>query len=160
MPMNRDVPNLEDRVREQLDEVLDPCSTFTEKPQSIVDLGLVDDVSIDDGDVVIDLLPTNQLCLYIPHMTEDIENRVEGVSGVTAVSVETVADKVWTQDRMTEEAYAERQKYFRERVTEYGISPAYDGEEWVTDVGTSGSTGDDGTRSHSPRSGPNTENQQ
>lgn len=157
--MSSDTRTLGDRVREQLDEVLDPCSTFTERPQSIVDLGLVDGVSIDDGDVTVDLLPTNQLCLYIPHMTKDIKNSVGAVPGVDAVSVETVADKIWTQDRMTEEAYAERRKYFRERVADHGLSPAYNGEEWVDDVGTDGSAGDDETRSHTPRSAPDTEDQ-
>ncbi|MFD1562201.1 metal-sulfur cluster assembly factor [Haloarchaeobius amylolyticus] len=157
--MSSDTINLEDRVRERLDEVLDPCSTFTERPQSIVELGLVDGVSVDDGDVTVALLPTNQLCLYIPHMTEDIENRVGDVPGVDAVSVETVADKIWTQDRMTEEAYAERQEYFRERVSEHGLSPAYDGEEWVDDVGTAGSTGDNEMRSHTPQSAPDTRNE-
>lgn len=133
--MSNEPPTLEARIRERLDEVLDPCSTFTERPQSIVDLGLVDGVSIDDGDVKVDLLPTNQLCMYIPHMTEEIETRVEDLPGVDSVSVETVADEVWTQERMTEAARAEREEYFRERVSEHDVSPAYDGEEWVDDVG-------------------------
>jgi len=59
--MSNDTSDLELRIREQLDEVLDHCSTFTEKPQGIVDLGLVDGVSMADGDVTFDLLPTNQL---------------------------------------------------------------------------------------------------
>lgn len=136
MGVSSDTPALEDRVREQLDEVLDPCSTFTETPQSIVDLGLVDGVAIEDGDVTVDLLPTNQLCMYIPHMTEDIETRVGTLPEVDTVTVETVAEKVWTRDRMTETARAERQEYFRERVGEHGLSPAYDGEEWVENAGT------------------------
>jgi metal-sulfur cluster biosynthetic enzyme len=138
MPMSSDTINLEDRVREQLDEVLDPCSTFTERPQSIVDLGLVDGVSIDNGDVTVDLLPTNQLCLYIPHMSEDIETKVGDVPGVDGVTVETVADKIWTQDRMTEEAYAERREHFQQRVAEHGLSPAYNEEEWSDDIETGG----------------------
>lgn len=126
-------PTLEGEVRARLDEVLDPCSTFTERPQSIVDLGLVDGVEIDDGEVTVDLLPTNQFCMYIPHMSAEIERRVGAVPAVESVTVETVADEVWTQDRMTAEAAAEREAYFQERVEEYGISPAYDGEEWVDD---------------------------
>lgn len=132
--MSDSTPDLEGQVGRQLEEVLDPCSTFTEKPQSIVDLGLVDGVSIDDGNVTVDLLPTNQLCMYIPHMTEEIENRVGEIPEVDSVTVETVADKVWTQDRMTEEAYTERREHFRERVVEHGLSPAYDGDEWVDDI--------------------------
>ena len=128
--MSSDSSDLELRVWEQLDEVLDPCSTFTEKPQSIVDLGLVDGVSIESGDVTVDLLPTNQLCMYIPHISEDIKNRVEDVPEVDSITVETVADKVWTQDRMTDEAYEEREAYFQERVEAHEITPAYDGAEW------------------------------
>lgn len=132
--MSSNNSDLELRVRERLDEVLDPCSTFTEKPQSIVDLGLVDGVSIDDGDVTVDLLPTNQLCMYIPHMAEDIENRVGGIPGVDSITVETVADTVWTQDRMTDEAYEEREAYFQERVAAHEITPAYDGTDWADEV--------------------------
>lgn len=132
--MSNDSLDIDDRIREQLDAVLDPCSTFTEKPQSVVDLGLVDGVSNDDGDITVDLLPTNQLCTYIPHMTEDIENRVGKIPEVDSVTVETVADKVWTQSRMTDEAYEKRKEHFQERITEHGLTPAYDGEKWVDDV--------------------------
>lgn len=132
--MQSESSTLEARVRRRLDEVLDPCSTFTDRPQSIVDLGLVDCVSIDDGIVTIDLLPTNQLCMYVPHMTEEIEARVGEIPSVDSVTVETVADKLWTQDRMTAEAADERAAYFRERVETHDISPAYDGERWTEDV--------------------------
>jgi len=132
--MSRDTADLDGRVRERLDEVLDPCSTFTERPQSIVDLGLVDGVAIDDGNVTVDLLPTNQLCMYIPHMTEEIENRVGAVPAVDSVTVEIVADEVWTKDRMTDEAHEDREEYFQERVESHGVTPAYDGETWSDEV--------------------------
>lgn len=132
--MSSDTADLEGQVRAQLDEVLDPCSTFTEKPQSIVDLGLVDGVAIDDGDVTVDLLPTNQLCMYIPHMTEEIENRVGDVPAVDSVTVEVVADEVWTRDRMTEDAYEDREEYFQKRIETHGVTPAYDGETWSDEV--------------------------
>lgn len=141
--MSSDLSALEAQVREQLNEVLDPCSTFTEKPQSIVELGLVDGVSIDDRDVTVNLLPTNQLCMYIPHMSEDIENRVGKIPEVDSITVETVADKVWTQDRMTDEAYEERKEYFQERVEVHDITPAYDGEEWSDEVTIETATTDD-----------------
>lgn len=141
--MDSDDSDLESRVRERLKSVLDPCSTFTRKPQSIVDLGLVDGVSVDEGDVTVELLPTNQFCMYVPHISEDIENRVGGLPKVDSVTVETVADKVWTQDRMTDEAYEEREEYFRRRTEAHDITPAYDGEEWSEDVtiGTSETNG-------------------
>ena len=134
MATNDDTSGLEFRIRKRLDEVLDPCSTFTERPQSIVDLGLVDGVSVDDGDVTVDLLPTNQLCMYIPHMSRDIENRVGDIPEVDSITVETVADEVWTRDRMTDDAYQEREAYFQERVEAHEITPAYDGADWSDEV--------------------------
>lgn len=128
--MVTDPTDLEERVRASLDEVLDPCSTFTERPQSVLALGLVDEVDVDDGDVTVHLLPTNQLCMYIPHMTEEIETRVRELPSVESISVEIVADDIWTQDRMTRAARQERDEYFQERVEAHGITPAYDGESW------------------------------
>ena len=132
--MAPDTRDLEVQVRERLEEVLDPCSTFTDRPQSIVDLGLVDGVSIEDGTVTVRLLPTNQLCTYVPHMTRDIESRVGVLPDVDTVTVEQVATKIWTQERMTEEAYDVRHAYFQERVEKHGLSPAYDGEDWSEDA--------------------------
>lgn len=132
--MSSDSHALEDRVRARLDEVLDPCSTFTERPQSVVDLGLIDGVAVDDGRVTVDLLPTNQLCMYIPHMAEDIETRVGELPAVDSVTVETVADEVWTRDRMTDEASEEREAHLRERIEAHDVTPAYDGEEWADEV--------------------------
>lgn len=126
--------DIESQVWSRLEEVLDPCSTFTDEPQSIVDLGLVDSVDVRDGVVEVGLLPTNQLCMYIPHMMEDIENRVTSLPGVETVSVETVADKVWTQERMTAEARSKRKRVFQDRVDEHGLSPRYDGENWVEEM--------------------------
>lgn len=126
---------LEAEVEARLGNVLDPCSTFTDRPQSIVDLGLVDGISIDAGDVTVKLLPTNQLCMYIPHMSDEIETRVGEIPAVSSVTVETVADKVWTQDRMTADAAEERAEYFEERVNAHKVTPAYDGEKWTEEVG-------------------------
>ncbi|MFB6298946.1 MAG: metal-sulfur cluster assembly factor [Halobacteriales archaeon] len=141
--MSNDPSDLKTQIKTRLEEVLDPCSTFTEKPQSIVDLGLVDGVAIEDGDVTVDLLPTNQLCMYIPHMSEEIETRVGEIQAVDSVTVETVADKVWTQDRMTDEAYKEREEYFKERIETHDITPAYDGETWSEEVRIDTNTTDD-----------------
>lgn len=131
-----DAARLEEEILERLDEVLDPCSTFTERPQSILDLGLVDQVTIDRRDVTVYLLPTNQLCMYIPHMTEDIQNRIRDMPAVESVSVEVVNNEVWTQERMTQEAKLEREAYFSARVDAHEVTPAYDGDTWVDEVRT------------------------
>lgn len=132
--MTPSTDDLENQVSDRLDEVLDPCSTFTDRPQSIVDLGLVDGVEIDVPNVTVYLLPTNQLCMYIPHMAEEIESRVRELPPVDSVTVEVVADKVWTQDRMTKAAKREREEYFQSRVEAHEVTPAYDGESWSNEI--------------------------
>jgi metal-sulfur cluster biosynthetic enzyme len=119
---------LESAVRETLDEVIDPCSAFTDQPVSIVDLGLVDAVSVDDGDVTVELLPTNQLCMYMMNIQDEVEERVTDLSRVDSVTVEQVTDKVWTQDRMSDEEYRRRHERFQQRVDEHDVTPYYDQE--------------------------------
>lgn len=136
--------NLEERIWACLDEVLDPCSTFTERPQSVVDLGLIDSVRVEDGGVEIHLLPTNQLCMYIPHMSNEIETRLRELESVVSVRVEIVADEVWTQDRMTAAAKREREEHFQSRVEANDLTPAYDGDSWSAEIQAELAGGTDG----------------
>jgi len=117
---------LEAHVRDTLDDVLDPCSTFTDQPVSIVDLGLVDGIGVDDGDVTIKLLPTNQLCMYMMNIQEEVEEKVQSLSQVDSVAVEQVTDKVWTQDRMSDEEVQRRHERFQNRVERHDMTPYYD----------------------------------
>lgn len=118
--------NLESEIRETLDEVVDPCSSFTDQPVSIVDLGLVDGVSVNDGQVTVELLPTNQLCMYMLNIQEEVKERLSNLPQVEAVEVEQVTDKVWTQDRMSEEEYQRRHSRFQERIEDHDLTPYYD----------------------------------
>lgn len=142
--MTETTDELEAQIRERLDEVLDPCSTFTARPHSIIDLGLVDGVRIDGRDVTVDLLPTNQLCMYIPHMTDEIETRLRRLPAVDSITVEVVADEVWTRDRMTTATKREREAHFQSRVVEHDLTPAYDGDSWSGDLISELSEGNNG----------------
>lgn len=42
--------------------------------------------------------------MYIPHISDEIEKRVGEIPGINLVTVETLADEVWTKDRMTDES--------------------------------------------------------
>lgn len=136
--------NLEDRIWSCLDEVLDPCSTFTDRPQSVVELGLIDSVRVADDEVEVHLLPTNQLCMYIPHMSDEIETRLREFESIESVCVEIVADEVWTQDRMTAAAKREREEHFQSRVEANDLTPAYDGDSWSGEIEAELSGGTDG----------------
>lgn len=113
----------ERKVRSELNEVLDPCSTFTDNPVSIVDLGIVDEVVVADGTANVTLLPTNQMCLYIMNMADEITDRLQELDFIDNVEVTQETDKVWTPMRMTETERQYRNRAFRQKVNAYGIEP-------------------------------------
>lgn len=113
----------EDEVRERLTNVLDPCSCFTDRPINIVDLGLVEDVTVTGDEVVVEILPTSVLCLYVPNISSDIKQEVGSVDGIEEVQVKTASDKVWTSDRIAAQERQIRRDQFQSRVEKDNITP-------------------------------------
>lgn len=86
----------EEHVWQVLAEVVDP-----ELPVSIVDLGLVYAVRVEDGRVEIDLTLTSMGCPCTDWITEDIEERVGHLPGVSEVRIALVWDPPWTLERIS-----------------------------------------------------------
>lgn len=89
-------------VMEKLREVTDP-----EMHVSIVELGLVYEVRIDKGMVIIDMTLTSPACPVGPFIIESVEESVRKAEGVTGVAVNVVWEPLWSPDRMSEEAKME-----------------------------------------------------
>lgn len=87
-----------DVVIEALKEVYDP-----EIPVNIVDLGLVYDVEVSDGEVAIEMTLTAQGCGMGPYIAQQAEWRVAELSGVEDVEVELVWDPPWSPELITED---------------------------------------------------------
>ena len=85
-------------VLEALRDVYDP-----EIPINIVDLGLVYDVQVEDGDVKVKMTLTFAGCGMGPYIAQQAEWRVAELEGVEDVEVELVFDPPWTPDMITEE---------------------------------------------------------
>lgn len=80
-----------------LGQVTDP-----EYPLSIVDLGMVYGVRIEDGTVHVDLTFTSIGCPAIDMLIHDVRGAVSAVPAVAAVSVEVVWDPPWSKDRISD----------------------------------------------------------
>ena len=89
-------------VMEALRDVYDP-----EIPINVVDLGLIYDCSVDNGDVDIKMTLTFAGCGMGPYISQQAEWRVAEMEGVEDVNVELVYDPPWTPDMITEEGKAE-----------------------------------------------------
>jgi len=91
--------DLAEEARRALYEVPDP-----EYPISLVDLGLIYDVSADAaaGEVRVEMTFTATACPCIDFIRWDVRERLLELSGVSRVRVETVWDPPWTTDRITD----------------------------------------------------------
>lgn len=84
-----------DDVRKALRQVKDP-----EINLSVIDLGLVYDIEIDEGDVDIKMTLTSPGCPSGPEMLADVDRVVHALDGVTSVNVDLVWEPYWTPERI------------------------------------------------------------
>ncbi|HEV8363905.1 MAG TPA: 1,2-phenylacetyl-CoA epoxidase subunit PaaD [Gemmatimonadaceae bacterium] len=81
---------------------------------SVVELGIVRDVRIDDGSVTVTITPTYSGCPAMLEIEQEIM-RALGARGVESVRLETVYAPAWTTDWMSDAA--------KQKLTAYGIAP-------------------------------------
>ena len=88
-----------DDVQEALTNVIDP-----ELGLDFVELGLIYSVEIEDSDVFVSFTLTSPGCPIGPQVSEQIEEFVSELDGVTAVHAKMTFTPAWTPDMMSEEA--------------------------------------------------------
>ncbi len=82
---------------------------------SIVDLGIVNEVSVQETTVFVSLTPTFMGCPATQLIRKNVENELYKIIGVSNVSVKFVYDPPWTSDRISEKG--------RQNLHKFGISP-------------------------------------
>jgi metal-sulfur cluster biosynthetic enzyme len=86
----------EDRVRLALRKVKDP-----ELNLNIVDLGLVYNVVVDEGNkVIVDMSLTSPGCPAGPQILSDAERTIQAMPGVGKVVINLVWEPYWTPERI------------------------------------------------------------
>lgn len=81
---------------------------------SIVDLGIVRDVTVGEGSVRVTITPTYSGCPAMKMIEDEIRSSLLTL-GFAQVSIETVFSPAWTTDWISADA--------RQRLKEYGIAP-------------------------------------
>jgi FeS assembly SUF system protein len=95
-----EMARLTDEIVGALKTVYDP-----EIPADLYELGLIYKVDIDDDRMVtIDMTLTTPNCPSAAELPGQVENAVEGVSGVREAKVNIVWDPPWDPSRMSDEA--------------------------------------------------------
>lgn len=96
-----------------LEEVFDP-----EVPVlTIVDLGIVRNVDVNDEQVVVTITPTYSGCPAMQRIESDIHEKLQE-KGVKRLEVVTTLSPAWTTDWLSEEG--------KRKLREYGIAPPED----------------------------------
>ena len=92
----------EQDIVEALREVYDP-----ELHYNIVDLGLVYDIDVADGDVHVLMTLTTPACPIGPMIIEQVQELLGIMPGIKDVDVEFTFEPPWTPEMMTDEARAD-----------------------------------------------------
>ncbi|AXN39964.1 1,2-phenylacetyl-CoA epoxidase subunit PaaD [Peribacillus butanolivorans] len=82
---------------------------------SILDLGMVENVTVSGPDVSVKMLPTFLGCPALSIIQKNVETAIKQLSAVGNVSVEFLRSPSWTSDRITEKGKA--------GLKVFGISP-------------------------------------
>jgi metal-sulfur cluster biosynthetic enzyme len=91
-----------DRIVEALREVADPCCA--ERGISVVDMGLIRGVAVDEGAARVELILTTGWCPFVLDLLASVKERVEALPEVEGAEVEVVWDEAWTSERLSERA--------------------------------------------------------
>jgi ring-1,2-phenylacetyl-CoA epoxidase subunit PaaD len=94
-----------------LDSVMDPEIPVV----SIVDMGMVEQVEVQEGRARVVILPTFSGCPAISIIKRETAEATEQVKGVESVVVDTTYSPPWTTDRITETG--------RAKLREFGLAP-------------------------------------
>ena len=90
-----------DRARDALKSVVDP-----EAGLNIVDLGLVYDITVEDGRLVGLITFTTEACPVGPSLANEAERALASVAGATPVEIRVTFDPPWTPERITPDGRA------------------------------------------------------
>ena len=82
-----------------LDNCYDPCCR--ERRISVVDMGLIESIRIEDQRVGIEMVLTTGWCPFASRLLGRVEEEVGKLPGVDGVDVEVVWDPAWTPGRMS-----------------------------------------------------------
>jgi len=89
-------------VRDALAGIYDPCCR--EKGISVVDMGLVRSVHVEDGKARVELLLTSGWCPFAATVLTQVKDQILGQPGITDADVSVVWDEAWTTDRLSPRA--------------------------------------------------------
>jgi metal-sulfur cluster biosynthetic enzyme len=94
-------PSQAEQIDTAIAKVYDPCSLAASAPMSIIDMGLLRQWNLADGELTVSICVTTPACTMLGHIVRGIEESASTVPGVDRVVVNVVGDFFWTEELMT-----------------------------------------------------------
>ena len=116
-------------VRERLRSVVDPCSAAVGTDIDVVELGLIEAVTVEGNAVTVSMRLTSPGCLMVEYFAREVDEVVGALPGVERVTLETDAGFEWHRGMMESSARTKRQRRRRELSERYGDDVESDGHE-------------------------------
>jgi metal-sulfur cluster biosynthetic enzyme len=91
-----------DRIVEALGQVYDPCCA--EREISVVDMGLLRGIAVDEGRARVELILTSGWCPFVLDLLSSIKERIEQLPEVEGAEVDVTWEEAWSAERMSESA--------------------------------------------------------
>lgn len=109
--MNTAMPISKNTILEILDTVKDPEIDTV----SVIDLGMIENIHIEGGEVTVDVLPTFLGCPALEMIERNIVKAIEAHAEVKKAKVKFIYTPPWTSDRITQKGH--------QGLREFGIAP-------------------------------------
>ena len=93
-----------DAILETLRLVHDPCCR--ERGISVVDMGLVRSITVEERSASVELMLTSGWCPFAARVLEEVKGSIEALPEIDRASVEITWDEAWTTERMSPDALA------------------------------------------------------
>lgn len=96
-----------ERVREALQQVVDPCSVGRGVPAGLSDMGMVKGVRLDTtstgrSTVTVELRITSPACTFQPYFEREVHERLDTIEAVDEVQIEWDKTFDWSDDDMSQ----------------------------------------------------------
>lgn len=98
------MPEVPTWATDALSAVYDPCCR--EKGISVVDMGLIRSVRVEQGTAHVELLLTSGWCPFAASVLTEVKERIAALPGIADADVSIVWDEAWTTDRLSPRARA------------------------------------------------------
>ena len=91
--------DVRDQITDALRDVYDPCCA--DRGLSVVDMGLIDDIRVDDERATVDLVLTSGWCPFVVPLLDTIKARLAQLEVGHDTDVRVVWDRVWSSERLS-----------------------------------------------------------